>query len=374
MKRLIPKAILKWKEPKLIRKVKNEMEQRAQSPWFKPGVVVVWAGLLMLNWWVGKQDPTKAPPSLPYALALAMGGGVFVAYVVPWVYRLCPAYVQVFDHGIARSCGDSGAVWKFKDIDRCEIASVGTGITTQSVLVIHTLNNKRIILGLPPEMVPQLTSVLAQMNVTVNEGAQPTSPPCFEPSPSAAPERELESLVARMKKRIITFLVVGVLIVVLAFTWRSIVFQVILTTSSLKHPDVRDCARQFCDRIVTNDAPTADWLASVDDWSKIGNKTNYFYSLKVHFTECRSRPSDIRRGRIWVFQDTPTNALGEFYYQRSAPCLQMKFLKKTAEDWKIRAIFPLNNCLFDPDVNKDGTVDQVDVQAAKNWNEEHPTR
>ena len=52
----------------------------------------------------------------------------------------------------------------------------------------------------------------------------------------------------------------------------------------------------------------------------------------------------------------------------------MKFLKKTAEDWKIRAIFPLNNCLFDPDVNKDGTVDQADVQAAKNWNEEHPTR
>ena len=173
---------------------------------------------------------------------------------------------------------------------------------------------------------------------------------------------------AGMKKRIIAVVILGVLLLTVVLAWRAIAFQVLLTASSLKHSEARDRARDFCGRIVTNDAPTAEWLASVDDRDKIGDKTNYFYFLKVHFIECQTQPSHVRHGRILVFQDTPTNAIGHFYYQHYAPCLQMTFLKETPGDWRVRAIFPLNNCLFDPDVNRDGKVDRIDVEAAKTLN------
>lgn len=168
-----------------------------------------------------------------------------------------------------------------------------------------------------------------------------------------------------MKKRIIAIVIVGVLLLAVAFTWRTIAFQVMLTASSCRHPDARDRARLFCERIIVNDVPTAEWLASVDDRDRIRDKTNYFFGLKVHFTECQTTPANIRRGRIWVFQDTPTIAVGNFYYQKYAPYLQMTFLKTRQDDWKVQAGFPLNNCLFDPDVNEDGKVDDADVQAAK---------
>lgn len=160
-------------------------------------------------------------------------------------------------------------------------------------------------------------------------------------------------------------MVLGVLLLTAVLKWQTIALETMLTVSSLKHREARGRAREFCLRVVTNDSPTAEWLASVDDRNMSVNKTNYFYFLKVHFTECQTRPSNIRRGRIWVWQDSPTNAVGNFYYQRFAPCLQMAFLKETPEEWKVWAGFPLNNCLYDPDVNRDGAVDREDVEAAK---------
>ena len=166
------------------------------------------------------------------------------------------------------------------------------------------------------------------------------------------------------------YIAIGVLIamaVALVVMWKPIVFQTSLIRSSIAHPETLACARLFCQRIVANDTPTAEWLSSVDDGgdSRV-NKTNYFYFLKVHFTECRTSMMDLGLARILVFNDSPTKTLANFYYQRNAPCLQMTIKKTTRNDWKVHAVFPLNNCTFNPDLNNDGMVDQKDVELARN--------
>lgn len=165
MRRLIPKAHLKWNEPKLVQQAKDVLEDQSLSPWFKPGLAVAVAAMGMLQWWLAKQDPTRTPPELSRALPLSFVAGVFFAYLVPWLYRICPSRIQVFDDGIARSCGSGASVWKYKDIDRCEIATVQVGNVRQALLLIHPRKAKRILLGIPAEHVAAVADVLSRMPV-----------------------------------------------------------------------------------------------------------------------------------------------------------------------------------------------------------------
>ena len=166
MKRLIPKAHLKWTEPKAIRKARDEMESRALSPWIRPGVVAIVTAFFMLQWWSAKHIPGKSPLPFPNAFAVALGGGVFLVYVVPLLCRICPSSVQVFDHGISCSCGNRGAFWKYKDIDHCELASQDAD---HFVLVIQTKTEKRILLGVPSELVSKLKEVLLILGVDMDD-------------------------------------------------------------------------------------------------------------------------------------------------------------------------------------------------------------
>ena len=168
-----------------------------------------------------------------------------------------------------------------------------------------------------------------------------------------------------MKKWVTGLAVLAVVTVGVCLSWKPVVLWLYITRSSVKHPQELASARLFCQRILTNDAPTAEWLSTVDDWDRVRDKTNYFYSLKVHFVECQTSLAHLRRARIWVFDGGPTNASAYFYYQRHTPCLYLTFRKVRPDDWRIMATFPLNNCLFDPDVNKDGLVDQKDVELAR---------
>lgn len=167
-----------------------------------------------------------------------------------------------------------------------------------------------------------------------------------------------------MKKRALTIGICAILALVLAYTWKTIVFQALLIRSSMKHPQERDCIQTFFTRIVTNDVPTAEWIESLDNWGTISDKTNYFYFLKVHFAECQTGLGHIKRGRIFVSEEKPAYVRAEFYYQGHCPCLEVELAKQTPTEWKIKTYFPLNNCFFNPDKNRDGNVDMRDVDIA----------
>ncbi len=46
MKRLIPKAKLEWKEPKAIRKTRDQMDKESLSPWAKPSAALCCSAFL----------------------------------------------------------------------------------------------------------------------------------------------------------------------------------------------------------------------------------------------------------------------------------------------------------------------------------------
>ena len=165
MKRWFPSARLKWKEPRQIRQAKDILEEQALAWWSKPALACGVAGLCMLQWALAKLNPARHPLELARALPLAFGGGWFFAYAVPWLVRLCPAEIRVCDHGITRSQGNGAVLWRYPDLERCELAAVQVGAARLRVLWLHTRKGRRILLGVPEDRATALAQVLAGMPV-----------------------------------------------------------------------------------------------------------------------------------------------------------------------------------------------------------------
>ena len=179
IERIFPKARLEWNEPKAFRKVKDQIDAKAQSPFVKPSIVVIISALSMLTWLLSKQ-PDKLP--LHYALLLALFGGSFFAYIFPWMLGLCPSCIRIYDHGISRVIGNTVSMWKYTNIDRCEFVTYKTGETIHSALVLRLHKAKHIILGIPAELIAQARHTLAGIGVATEEHAQQSGPECHKVS------------------------------------------------------------------------------------------------------------------------------------------------------------------------------------------------
>jgi hypothetical protein len=171
--KLFNKPLLAWKEPREIRKTREKMEAISRPLWLKPAGLVIGAGMMMALWWTARLQPGNTAPALPYALMLAVAGGWFFAYGIPLIYSFCSIHIQISDFGIMRACGNRFESWGYKEIERCEIASIDTGHGTLSVLVIHTVKAKQFVMGIEAGLVPQVEQVLLKMNVRVDRMAQP---------------------------------------------------------------------------------------------------------------------------------------------------------------------------------------------------------
>ena len=164
--RLFPKANLEWKEPKTVRKVIDKMEWHDLSAWNKLAIVVIIPAVYcMAYWFMGRADNALALR----AIVMGVTTFFFFAYVIPWISCVFSSVVQMFDTYILQSRGFSHISWKFKDIARCEIASLETEEGLHSVLVVHTYKGKHTTLGLTPDIIPQLTETLARLNVKVEK-------------------------------------------------------------------------------------------------------------------------------------------------------------------------------------------------------------
>mgnify|MGYP006953643899 CR=1 FL=1 len=185
IKRIFPSVRLEWKEPKAFRRINDQIDAEALSPFFRPGIVVFISVLSMLTWWLSDK-PDKLP--LHYALLLALFGGAFFAYIFPWILGLCPSCIRIYDHGISRVIGNMCSMWKFKNIDRCEFVTYKIGAVIHSALVLHTRKAKHIILGIPSELTAQARQTLDGIGVATEENAQQSVPAYVaQGAPSAEP-------------------------------------------------------------------------------------------------------------------------------------------------------------------------------------------
>lgn len=172
MIRLLPKRHLEWKEPKAVCVAREQVEAESRSPWIRPGALLVVVALCMANWWLALHNPTKKPVSLPVALCLTAGFGVFLVYVVPWFLHFLPSHISIFDKSIARVIGNSATSWQFKNIHHCEIVSIAIGARAEPALLIHPVKGRRSIIGVPADLVPKVTDVLCGLNVRIEQGEQ----------------------------------------------------------------------------------------------------------------------------------------------------------------------------------------------------------
>ena len=119
-------------------------------------------------------------------------------------------------------------------------------------------------------------------------------------------------------------------------------------------------AKQFLKSTIILDQPTSEWLAQC-----ASHDSNTFFAFKVWFVEAGATSKMID----WAYINYPafreTNAISfDLKYGFNLPDIQCR-ITTTDGMRRVAAAFPLNNCFFDPDYNRDGRVDMEDVRLAE---------
>jgi hypothetical protein len=79
------KKLVRWTEPKEYLRRKYERSKIKNSSWLKLAVGSLAGSMCLLGWYLARFDPSKTPTSFPVALGIAIGVGLFLAYVCPWL-------------------------------------------------------------------------------------------------------------------------------------------------------------------------------------------------------------------------------------------------------------------------------------------------
>lgn len=109
-------SLLNWKEPKAFALTSDRYEKRRMPWWVQPLCAIAVVGLNLLCWYLATLNPHKHPLPLNQALPIILTLGLFIAYVFPWLCRLCPAEVRITRSKIVRTCGNSHRIVAFKKI------------------------------------------------------------------------------------------------------------------------------------------------------------------------------------------------------------------------------------------------------------------
>ena len=146
---LFPRKLFQWREPKAFVKQIDALERSKQHWWTRPLLTLVIAAVLVFLWFLARSNPENHPPSFSAALLIAMVGGAFGAYVLPWMISLCPSCIFVYDSQLSRIRGNTARQVKYADI---ESFSWGTQGEFQ-MLIIRLRNRKRDVrIGVPPDV------------------------------------------------------------------------------------------------------------------------------------------------------------------------------------------------------------------------------
>ncbi len=167
-RRLFPRTLLQWTEPRTVQKARNALESRnLKRLW--------WMMLLPSFLFIGVMG-VIAPESMPRMIAVLALVAVGMGFIL-WSYRTFPFRVRITDIGIVHDIKSKNATWwKFTEMDHCEIASASIGGEVTSVLVIVLKRGERIPIGIAPSIpVAKLQVALESRNVRVILNASPAS-------------------------------------------------------------------------------------------------------------------------------------------------------------------------------------------------------
>lgn len=131
------RTLLKWKEPREFLRVVHAEARRREAWWAKPAWSMAITLVMMVNWFLARQDPTKTPPPFPAAFGVTLLGAMFLVHVLPLLYRLDRPAVRVRGWGIHYTHGNGGTLIDAKTIARCEIVPKRRGGQMFRFLRVH---------------------------------------------------------------------------------------------------------------------------------------------------------------------------------------------------------------------------------------------
>lgn len=115
--RLFPKVYYKWREPKAFLKMHRAFREKNRKWWAKPltALGVIFALIAKTAIEVGKIPHNLSNESIWALIVLLLFTGVFMAYLMPWIYGLIPTEIAFKDKKITK-VGGGDPVWKYTDI------------------------------------------------------------------------------------------------------------------------------------------------------------------------------------------------------------------------------------------------------------------
>ncbi len=171
MKSWFPTKLFTWQEPKTFVRLRANFEKAQASRWSRPLVVLFITVLSMSQWWFATlvPSPHRHPPPAWVALLLSLGAGLFLCFVVPWVFMFIRPTIYVLDKEIVRCWGNTQSRWKLSDLNGFSW-SVRDDF---AVLLLHRKTGRTIFLGLPPNMSrAELSRFLCERGIPENESVR----------------------------------------------------------------------------------------------------------------------------------------------------------------------------------------------------------
>ncbi len=131
-----------------------------------------------------------------------------------------------------------------------------------------------------------------------------------------------------------------------------------------KYEEEANYARYILSGIIMNDVPPDNWGELTGERSQ-KFKNGLFYFFKVWFIESETTIQDIEKSYIIFAHKSENYVLFELRYGKSKPAIQFRVTKNNNNNFVADFTFPLNNCTFHPDYNRDNVFDSKDVALAK---------
>jgi hypothetical protein len=135
---------------------------------------------------------------------------------------------------------------------------------------------------------------------------------------------------------------------------------------SIRYGNEISFIKELLQHTINEEHPSPRWYNKIGE-SLSRSPDESFYVLKVWFIESGISTKDIQQAYPLVIWKDEYAIRISLKYSPVHPCLNFNIFKGKNNLLKADAFFPLNNCLFSADYNKDDEVDYADVIAARKY-------
>ena len=166
---MIPQPDIEWQEPSLFRTFQGESDANKVRPWIRLLVFAGAVGGCLLAWYFAKENSPEKHAPLSVMLALGVGIGGFIAFIVPKLRANSPYRVGFYERGVSRASKTDIRHWKYEDIDAWAVTVHEHQNQTLRVLNLHLKNGKLIAAGMADRIeVEAIAALFAKHNVKLS--------------------------------------------------------------------------------------------------------------------------------------------------------------------------------------------------------------